>query len=292
MARRIAGLVTCGAVAGAATWALTRRWMSRPPEVPRRSTEPSPVIDEPASMAGEPAASWTRENFHGESVSLVGGPALAIGSAAGASVAPGLDARLRIAGAGTALAIGAVGLYDDLLGDSSSKGLLGHLEALRSGNVTTGAVKVGMIGLTGLAGASLVSRSAVDAVIGGAAIAGHANVINLLDLRPGRAGKVALLHAPLVLRGPGAGIGASALGAMLAAFPDDLGERAMLGDAGANALGGLLGLAMVAGEGRRARLAHLAVVTGLILASEKVSFSKVIESTPVLRDLDHLGRRL
>jgi hypothetical protein len=32
-------------------------------------------------------------------------------------------------------------------------------------------------------------------------------------------------------------------------------------------------------------------VTGLIVASEKVSFTTVIESTPVLRELDGLGRR-
>jgi UDP-GlcNAc:undecaprenyl-phosphate GlcNAc-1-phosphate transferase len=66
----------------------------------------------------------------------------------------------------------------------------------------------------------------------------------------------------------------------------------MLGDAGANALGAVLGLAMVAREGRTARLVHLGVVTALTLASERVSFTRVIETTPVLRELDRLGRRL
>jgi hypothetical protein len=190
-----------------------------------------------------------------------------------------------------ALAVGAVGLYDDLTGNSSSKGLRGHLVALREGEVTSGAVKVGVIGLAGLAGAALVSDNAFDAAVGGAAVAGHANVLNLLDLRPGRAGKAVLMHTPLVLTGPGGAVGAAALGATVAALPDDLGERTMLGDAGANVLGAVLGLAMVAREGRRARLAHLAVVTALTLASEKVSFTKVIENTPVLRDLYRLGRR-
>ncbi|MGH8777425.1 MAG: hypothetical protein ACRDWI_20575, partial [Jiangellaceae bacterium] len=72
---------------------------------------------------------------------------------------------------------------------------------------------------------------------------------------------------------------------------DDLGERTMLGDAGANALGAVLGLALVARESRPARLVHLGVVAAMTLASEKVSFTQVIERTPVLRGLDRLGRR-
>lgn len=277
---RVARLVAGAAVAGAATWALTQRWTQRPPQVP-------PVSD----GSVDPATAWERKNFHGETVTLVAGPALAAGAAAGVALTPGLGRGGRIAGVGTALAVGAVGLYDDVTGDSSSKGLRGHLAALSNGEVTSGAVKIGVIGATGLVGAAMVSDNALDALIGGAAVAGHANLLNLLDLRPGRAGKAALLHAPLVLSGPAAGVGAATLGAVVASLPGDLGERTMLGDAGANALGGLLGLAMVARENRRARLAHLAVVAALILASEKVSFTRVIERTPVLRELDQLGRR-
>jgi hypothetical protein len=77
----------------------------------------------------------------------------------------------------------------------------------------------------------------------------------------------------------------------LSLLPEDLGERAMLGDAGANALGAMLGVAGAATLPRRARLAALTVVAGLTAASEKVSFTKVIERTPPLRWLDMLGRR-
>ncbi|WP_129668160.1 hypothetical protein [Phytoactinopolyspora endophytica] len=312
---RVVRVAACAAIAGAATWGFTQRWMRRPPPV---VVEMSPAATADATRSGadeplgerdpfseqsqyahrqpgdeqdQPASAWLRKNFHGETVSLVAGPALATGAAVGVALAPGLNRCARTAGVGTALLVGAVGLYDDLTGDSSSKGLGGHLAALREGQVTTGTVKVGVIGLTGLTGAALVSENLFDAVVGGAAVAGHANVMNLLDLRPGRAGKTALLHAPLVLTGTGAPIGAATLGAVVATLPDDLGERTMLGDAGANALGALLGLAMVAREGSRSRLLHLAVVTALTLASEKVSFTKVIEGTPVLRQLDQLGRR-
>jgi hypothetical protein len=65
----------------------------------------------------------------------------------------------------------------------------------------------------------------------------------------------------------------------------------MLGDCGANAVGALLGLRLAAVPGRPARAGALAVVAGLTLASERVSFTRVIEATPVLRELDRLGRR-
>jgi UDP-GlcNAc:undecaprenyl-phosphate GlcNAc-1-phosphate transferase len=236
-------------------------------------------------------AKWERTNHRGETVTLAPGPAAAIGAAAGVALAPGVPVRVRAAGVLTAAAVGAVGLYDDLEGTTSDKGLRGHLSALARGEVTSGSAKIGIIGATGLVASALVSDNVVDTIIGGAAIAGHANVLNLLDLRPGRALKVSLLHAPVALGGPADPVAVAGLGAAAALLGDDLAEKSMLGDAGSNALGAVLGLALVAREGRAARLAHLAVVTGLTLASEKVSFTQVIARTPVLREFDELGRR-
>jgi UDP-GlcNAc:undecaprenyl-phosphate/decaprenyl-phosphate GlcNAc-1-phosphate transferase len=84
---------------------------------------------------------------------------------------------------------------------------------------------------------------------------------------------------------------AAPLGAAVALLREDLGERAMLGDAGANALGAFLGVAAGASLPRPARVALLAGIVGLTAASEKVSFTAVIERTPALRWLDMLGRR-
>lgn len=237
------------------------------------------------------AQRWERTNHRGRAVTLAAGPAVTLGAAVGTALAPGTPRPVRVAGALVAGTVGAVGLYDDLAGSAASKGLRGHLSALRRGEVTSGAVKVAVIGVAGLAGAAAVSDNPLDALVGGAAVAGHANLLNLLDLRPGRALKAASLHAPVALTAPAGGVAAAALGAGAAVLHDDLAERTMLGDAGANALGAALGLALVARESRAARLVHLGVVTALTLASEKVSFTQVIDRTPVLRELDRLGRR-
>ncbi len=124
-------------------------------------------------------------------------------------------------------------------------------------------------------------------------IAGAANLINLFDLRPGRAIKVSLLaSAALAATGPRARASVAApAGAALALLPEDLGERAMLGDSGANAIGAMLGVAAASSLPRPARLGVLAGVVGLTVASEKVSFTKVIARTRAVNWLDMLGRR-
>ncbi len=242
---------------------------------------------------------WARTNHRGEAVTLLEGPAAAAAAVAVTLIAPGLPARSRAALAVTGAGAAAFGGYDDLKGSGGRRGFRGHLGALARGEVTSGAVKLAGIGATGLTAGALIGQpdagrgSAADLVINAGLAAGGANLLNLFDLRPGRAIKVALAAgAALGIASPTGGFAAAApAGAALAVLPEDLGERAMLGDAGANALGGMLGAAAAVALPRTARIAVLAAITGLTAASEVVSFTRVIDRTPPLRWLDMLGRR-
>ncbi len=246
---------------------------------------------------------WTRTNHRGEPISLTAGPAATAGLVLGVLVG-GSSSRERFAASLAATAAGAFGLLDDLAEDTTTrtKGLRGHLGALARGTVTTGGLKVlGISGLSLVSAALLTdgsargpaSRSArtMDAITAGALIAGTANLVNLLDLRPGRARKAVVLAALPLTATAGSALATSVIGAAAAGFPQDLAEQDMLGDAGANALGALLGAAVVVGTSRPVRRALLAGVLALTIASEKVSFSAVIDRTAGLRELDGWGRR-
>lgn len=244
----------------------------------------------------EPGA-WVRSNFRGRDVSLRGGPALVAGGLAGALLAR--EPRLAALVAG----VGVVGSIDDHLGGAHARGLAGHWRALRSGTLTTGGLKVLGLGILAacssprrVEGQLTLSRSdfspmaswALDVVL----IAGYANLVNLLDLRPGRALKATgLLLLPGLTR-PAARPGAAAvLAAAAVVAPGDLAEVTMLGDCGANTAGAAAGWLLARSLRLPARLVAAGGVVGLTLVSERWSFSRVIDETPLLAALDGLGRR-
>ncbi|MDQ1681060.1 MAG: hypothetical protein QOI42_1919 [Frankiaceae bacterium] len=240
----------------------------------------------------------TVRNYRGTPVSLRGGPAAAAGVLTG-SVAAGIagPAHLRVTAAASVATTAAAtaGWYDDTRAERTvrAKGLRGHLGALRTGTLTTGAVKLAVLAAGGHASARLLGRGRVDALLSGALVAGTANLVNLLDLRPGRAAKATIAAGLLVALGGGhgAGVAGAAAGAALADLGPDLAEESMLGDTGSNALGAALGVALAAGRFRVVRLAALGAVSGLTIASERVSFSSVIDGSPALRRVDAWGRR-
>ena len=197
-------------------------------------------------------------------------------------------------GVGGAAALGAL---DDLTGVTDVKGLRGHLGALRSGEITTGTIKLFGLAATGLVAGAIARRGrggVVDAVLAGGVVAGAANLTNLLDLRPGRATKAFIgVSAPPLVAGssPFGSTLAAPMGAAVSLLGEDLGERAMLGDAGANALGAAWGVGAASALSRGGLAATLALIVGATIVSERVSFSDVIERTPPLRLIDGLGRR-
>ncbi len=165
-------------------------------------------------------------------------------------------------------AIAAIGLADDLW-SGTERGFRGHL---RSGR-TTGVLKLVGIPLVGL----VATRKVSGALLVGLA----ANLLNQLDTRPGRALKAYLLGAFAL----GAPVGSAVL-----LLPYDLREKGMLGDAGSNALGAMLGLSSVSSLTGKSRWLAIGALAGLNLLGERRSLGELIERTPGLRALDRLGR--
>jgi UDP-GlcNAc:undecaprenyl-phosphate/decaprenyl-phosphate GlcNAc-1-phosphate transferase len=194
------------------------------------------------------------------------------------------------------VAFGLLGLIDDLLGDGDRRGFKGHVRALFHGEITTGFLKlfggaaVAII-LVATPGFAHGRRILVDAVL----IALAANLGNLLDRAPGRTLKfAAVAYVPLavVVGDAAAGVAiAPAMGAAFGLLPDDLREHLMLGDAGANVVGAVLGLGVVLGRGEVSRITALVVLIIANVAAEIVSFSSIIDRVGPLRWFDRLGQR-
>jgi len=193
----------------------------------------------------------------------------------------------------TVAAFTCLGLIDDVWGSRDTGGLAGHLRALCSGRLTTGALKA-------LAG--LVIAIFVSAMIGSwqwiplnaLVITLSANAINLLDLRPGRAGKGFILLA-LVFLVLGWSQGEllfliALLGSLVMYSRVDLKARAMMGDAGSNPLGAVLGISAVWIMNELFLLIYLLLLILFHLLTEKYSLTGIIAGNRVLDYLDRLGR--
>jgi UDP-GlcNAc:undecaprenyl-phosphate/decaprenyl-phosphate GlcNAc-1-phosphate transferase len=263
----------------------------------------------PQVLAGLAGSSLARVNYRQRQV--VAGLGLVLGLGLVVWAAPlGVAARVdpgRAAQAGllvpsglavvvAGLAVLVLGLIDDLVDDpGGSRGFRGPLRALSGGRLTGGGIKLLGGALAGLLVAGLATpgdRPGWAVLLGGLVVASAANAANLLDLRPGRCAKVFLpLWAAGCLVDPGGGAWSAGLaGAALAALAFDLREEGMLGDAGANALGAVVGTLLLAGP-MWLLWAAAAALAALQLASERVSFTRVIEGNRVLRAADRFGRR-
>jgi UDP-GlcNAc:undecaprenyl-phosphate GlcNAc-1-phosphate transferase len=186
-----------------------------------------------------------------------------------------------------------LGFVDDVLA-SSARGWRGHGKDLLSGGLSTGVIKaVGTLGLA-LFVASYLRGSDGEFLLAVAVLVLATNTSNLLDLRPGRSVKAfVLLGLGLTLSTQNVEAAAS-LGifaaAILVAGYFDLREKAMLGDAGSNAIGALAGLWMVLTLDANGLFIALVVLLALNIFGEFRSISAAIERIPGLRHLDSIGR--
>ncbi|MDD7385002.1 MAG: hypothetical protein SPI12_05220 [Actinomycetaceae bacterium] len=250
-------------------------------------------------------ALWTRQSFRGTPVSLQEGVGVAAGLGASALTLSQMRLPMLVAVGSSAGA----GYVDDHLEErfpAQGKGLHGHLGALAHGKLTSGVIKIVVIGLGALVAAAQMddepaheSHSAhfLRVLCRAGIIAGSANLVNLVDLRPGRALKVsaamssigALVDSRGALHHESARIACALVASCLAVAREDLQGQSMLGDLGANALGAAWGIQWAASRSRPVRAATLAAIGTLTLASEKISFSRVIDASPLLSRIDRWG---
>jgi len=243
-------------------------------------------------------------NHRGERLAVVLGIAIVAGMAAAdfaAVLADALfgkgsvqliqDSTLAILAA--VFAVFGAGLFDDYR-HGRPRGLVEHARALFRGHLSTGIVKLFAALAAGtLVGAAIGLRGA-HLLLAVGVMAGSANLWNLLDVVPGRAVKFYLpAIVPLVLRHPTSGfalLSVAVTGGVVSVSWFDLRERAMLGDAGSNVLGFLVGIGLVGELTQAGLVVALAAILFLHLLAETVTLSAVIWAVPPLRWLDLAGR--
>jgi UDP-N-acetylmuramyl pentapeptide phosphotransferase/UDP-N-acetylglucosamine-1-phosphate transferase len=240
-------------------------------------------------------ARWRKRNRRGEPLPVTLGWALALGVAGSVVVVrEQVEAiGLRDSQAGELLGAAIVflaGVVDDGFG-GETRGLRGHLRAFASGRVTTGVVKLAAAVLAAAITVAWTPRDHLWAnLLAVITIAGCTNVWNGLDVAPGRAVKAFLVVALVLLLVDLRAFLLVCTGAAAAVLVPDVRERGMLGDSGANLLGFLAGAEIVRRLPEPWLAVSAAVVIGLNLLAETVTFSRTIEAVPPLRWLDRLGR--
>jgi len=267
----------------------------------------------PTLLAGLERAGVVRENYRGLVLPAAAGiliavvAALSVGPLAALDELAGSDTLAPEAGAALVFVVGVamLGLVDDLLGGrrpagaaaapGAPRGLRGHARAATRGDFSTGLVKaLGALGLA-LYVLSGDGRSAAEYLVGVGVLVLSTNLFNLLDLRPGRAGKAFVLLGVVLTLGSWDTYALEALGlfigSALVLLPYDLRERAMLGDAGSNVLGAVAGLWLVLALGPTGEAIALGVLAVLTLYGEFRSISALVDRNPLMRRLDSLGRR-
>ena len=266
----------------------------------------------PALLGRLERAGVVRENYRGRVLPAASGTlivlaaVLALGPLAALDELTDADTLAPEAGAALLFVIGVavLGLLDDLLcgrrpaGASpdlqAPRGLRGHLRAAARGELSTGVLKAA--GTAGLALYVLAGegRSAAEYLVGVGLLALSTNLFNLLDLRPGRAGKAFLAFGIVLTLGSWDTYALRALGLFigpaLVLLPYDVRERAMLGDTGSNVLGAVAGLWLVLALGPTGEAVALGVLALLTLYGEFRSISTLVERNAILRRLDSLGR--
>ncbi len=185
------------------------------------------------------------------------------------------------------------GILDDIIGNRDVSGLKGHFKSLFKGRLTTGGFKALFGGFVGLIISVAISKNITDIIVNTLIIALSTNLMNLFDLRPGRAIKaylVIMITIFVTLTGYIKILPLLILPNVLAYFNYDLKAKAMMGDTGSNVLGISIGILMAFGYTLNVRLGWLVFLILIHIFTEKFSLTKIIEKNKVLNFIDRLGR--
>jgi hypothetical protein len=252
-----------------------------------------------AHRASRSARAPVATNYRGRTIPLVLGTALAAGyglSTLGRGIgyllrgspthAVGVDTLWLLVSMGIVFA---AGLYDDRQ-TRGVHGIRAHVGELARGRVTSGIIKV----VAALVASAVVVVSAgvrgVTLVVAIVLIAGMTNLVNVLDVAPGRALKFGFCLAVVLLVARATGLAWATLGQTAVLLPLDVRERAMLGDAGANLLGFVVGYLLFVRLSAGGMAIALVVVVVLNALAETVTLTRVIRAVPPLRWADDLWR--
>ncbi|WP_242848775.1 hypothetical protein [Syntrophomonas palmitatica] len=192
-------------------------------------------------------------------------------------------------------AISFLGFIDDMLGRRDTLGFKGHIGELLRGRMTTGGLKATGGFIIAFFIAFFSSHGMLSILLNTLLIALFTNLLNLFDLRPGRAVKAYLFFLLVILLSAHFQIDyliyVPLLGAVLWYFRYDLKARVMMGDAGSNVLGLALGYYAMIALPLSMRIGMLVFLIAIHIYTEKYSLTSTIEKVSFLKWLDNLGRK-
>lgn len=255
-------------------------------------------------------AGMKRPNFTGRQIPIgagIGFGLLAILLALGFTIVrpdAGLFGNLMLT---LVLGFALLGFIDDAVPAREKGGFKAHVGRLvRERTLSTALIKAAF-GLCLSVGVAFAWKQQWAAVTDGIIIALSANAVNLMDVRPGRALKLFFLVFIIIVGGSylvevvwrGATV-TQATWMLLAPFflwglalsRYDFTCRAMMGDAGSNVLGAVLGLLVVWELSDTSRLIVLALLVVFHVMTELVSVTAIIEKSALLRGLDRMFVRV
>ncbi|MGB9813850.1 MAG: UDP-N-acetylmuramyl pentapeptide phosphotransferase [Thermovenabulum sp.] len=183
------------------------------------------------------------------------------------------------------LTMGIFGLIDDTFGQRNVKGFRGHFFSFFKGNLTTGVLKA----VFGFLISFLISfvkniDNIYFLILDTFFICFFINIINLLDMRPGRACRFYLVLSILAMIIEFYKKSFYRIWLMLPLFcsvfvflPYDVGEKIMMGDTGANVLGINLGIIYSWILPPNIKLILLSLLIFVNVLAEKYSISKILD---------------